>query len=398
MLILKFFLLLCGGSLFLGVKPCPAQVRFVEVSREKPANDPFVATSAFPADGTLLYSTASAYYRRSIVLRTVRKGKVSYLTYLLEWSKKDYFNVVYDVRVASNGWVAFKFGGRDEQTSAYHLWVIEPERKVLTPIEPNARALSSEKYFWSPDGKYLAYLRSGEKVAQLCLYDAAKRSSRVVTSGRQLEDNFSWARPHQLFYVASASGYPSLFRYLPTTRRAQLLFKDGRYPQISPGGKQVAFLATGKSAGTFSLCLSNLDGSGRRRLYDHVGVHARLHWVQNDRVFVCAQIWSLGPDAAMEFRSWDSHTGQPLGAPRLSVSDVWRENVGAESEATGRFQILGSSQDGLIVSASRTMGVQDMVLQLRRGVYSLDPVTGEINELGWFGAEAWAYPSQWMPI
>ena len=127
---------------------------------------------------------------------------------------------------------------------------------------------------WSPDGGRIAFVR----IADLNLYMINTDGSdlRQLTRGIEYELLVGWSADGALLYYTVPSEAGQILRTLAlATGEGVDLFTVGPkdVPSISPDGGRVAFADRAFGGMGYSLFVSSLDGSNRRRLADSVAGH-----------------------------------------------------------------------------------------------------------------------------
>ena len=150
---------------------------------------------------------------------------------------------------------------------------------------------------WSPDGRQIAYVRSSRATADpenvwgasvlVGLADGGRPRAvfRPRASGTQVE-GIAWARDGAALYLALIEPQIADGRMAPGRLRLERLdlasgarstvADGGAYPDVSPDGRQIAYLTYSGGLEPGGLWLASADGSDRRRLLTVPGRFAGL--------------------------------------------------------------------------------------------------------------------------
>lgn len=178
------------------------------------------------------------------------------------------------------------------------------EQKILLDIhqESTSTLFSFESLIWSPDGKYLAYIRHPLKantMRSLWLYNRDRHSHiQVSENEQQVQAGIDWSRDsHKLVYSALID---FSFKYNEEKRQKEyfgdmpiyvfdlfggtdkISVQKGmhRYPNFSSNSKEVAFLYSEKLGGAlhYDLKLVELSKLGVKNVHSPIARHSFLQW------------------------------------------------------------------------------------------------------------------------
>lgn len=152
--------------------------------------------------------------------------------------------------------ILFKVGDYVSEYVMFRPMLFERKTKKLTEIESPHQSIGNQNLRWSPDSRYVAYLRHGfalpfggkDDTAQLHLYDTITRKDQQVVENDGVVDSFCWMNEGLLYSVFPAGGPPSrppadLFAFSTVTGKSTLLRHDAYRPVSSPDGKKIAFIS-----------------------------------------------------------------------------------------------------------------------------------------------------------
>lgn len=188
-------------------------------------------------------------------------------------------------------WPRFAPDGRlaviSNHAGTFDPYLLDLTTGQFEPLAPSDRAASS--LAWSPDGRYLGFLRmadadeQGNLQATLHLYDAQQGSHRELgrLAGDLFHADWSWrpthAEPH-LCLPADHEEYQGLLLVSPEGERRWLVNRAGdlSQPAWSPDGRYLAFLF--EQAGNRRLWVMDSHSDKRVDLSVGEGVHEQPRW------------------------------------------------------------------------------------------------------------------------
>jgi Tol biopolymer transport system component/DNA-binding winged helix-turn-helix (wHTH) protein len=208
-------------------------------------------------------------------------------------------------------------------------------RTASRPAGPVGRSLELERVTGSgdiefadisPDGKYVAYVRTGESEQSLWLKQLATgRVLELTSMGKEQCPGLAFSPDSNFVYFVRKSPLgPSgdLYRIpLLGGSPARILTGVSGAPAVSPDGREVAFVrSTLITHGEDSIVIASLDGSGERVLksYKAPGIHFnRITWTVDGKSLVYPLQSGL-----TEIRANGSLEHALPGSPWMNVNDV----------------------------------------------------------------------------
>ncbi len=240
----------------------------------------------------------------------------------------------------------------------------------------------------SPDGKYVAYVKSERQSEEIWLKDLATGSTVQImpTVPAKMGYRHLVFAPdgRQLYYNMNLPDAPNatLFRIPIFGGKPQEIAKDViSPPAVAPDGRQVAFVGSGSGYG---LIIVNADGSGAaRNLFNFadkpnewfVGWGSQMAWsADGSRIVVCAKRIENGVEKPQLLEIFIADGA----ARRLPIAD-WKFVGSAAQMADG---------ENLLVTASESDYMPSQIWQLSIRSGAVRRVTNDFNDYSWISLSA----------
>jgi Tol biopolymer transport system component len=210
---------------------------------------------------------------------------------------------------------------------------------------------------WSPDGRWLAYVRMRGADNSIYLFDSVRGRTRRLTHGVLP----AWAPDNRsLAFVRPVAGAPQIFLIdIDGKKEEQQLTNSGfnSVPTFSPDGQQLAFWS-GDAGGFGQIWKMDREGKNRVQLteskedaYTPDGSSANApFWLYNARIVYWSgneqrygQIWSMNGDGS------DKRQLTFVEAPASSDNPIWSPNgqyILFDTQRRGRPEIWIMNGDG----------------------------------------------------
>lgn len=142
------------------------------------------------------------------------------------------------------------------------------ESTIVSTRQGSVDAAEAESPIASPDGRWLAYLRSenGQASIWLRVLDRPDILERRLTPPGLNVLEMSFRPDGDLIFAANSGGHPSLFAVHQTGGIQPLNIDEARYPAVSPDGRWLAYSRL--QGGNWNLWLRDLKSDQTRRLTD----------------------------------------------------------------------------------------------------------------------------------
>lgn len=171
----------------------------------------------------------------------------------------------------------------------------------------------------SPDGRYMAVIRSPDHQVDLYIIDLATGQRRRLTRDKAVEASPCWS-PDGSFvvYVSDESGRPRLIRHdLKTNKRYRLptIGSDAVTPDCSGNG-QVAYAT--RVGGRYTIAVCDSARNTNKRILDLPGDWESPGWAADNRQIVCKRTLN-GKQELYVIDTW-SGKARVLASPGIPVS------------------------------------------------------------------------------
>jgi TolB protein len=156
------------------------------------------------------------------------------------------------------------------RTGDTEIFLVDPDTGDARNLTRSPK--SEERYpCWSPDGRRIAFISDRDGPPNLYVMNADGSGVRRLTKTEAVCYMPSWAGDRIVFGLHGKKAEMVSIR--PDGTGLQIL-GEGHDPCLSPDGKRVAY--TGHVKGGVTVFVMNADGSGKRRLVEHVNRHGAV--------------------------------------------------------------------------------------------------------------------------
>ena len=268
--------------------------------------------------------------------------------------------------------VLAKFSAPSVPTDVYSFCVWH---KATGTVQQGPQGLRYVPTFWSPDSKFLAYIRGGDTDGreildqgdqnqdaplQLRIFDTFTGTGRLVAE-HPLLDNIAWMRPDVLLYsktvqpvpllfdMPNQASQPNIFAYSLRTGTSKLLIGSGFSPAASPDAKNIAFLGWGpaapqtSSSTAFGIYLYNLHKKTQALVcpLPAAGERDQLLWMPDNKNLLVLRVLSHGTNLEAHLVRVDTLSRATRQLALLTVS-----NAKPRTHPAAAFQWKGFSESG----------------------------------------------------
>ena len=171
----------------------------------------------------------------------------------------------------------------------------------------------------SPDGQYMAVIRSPDHQVDLYTIDLASGKRRRLTKDKAVEASPCWSPDGKyVFYVSDESGRPRIIRHeLATNRRRRLptVGADAVTPDCS-GDYKVAYAT--RINGRYTIAVYDPAKEENKTVIDLPGEWESPGWAADNRQLVCKRTWN-GKQELYVIDTWSGKV-RLLASPGLPVS------------------------------------------------------------------------------
>jgi hypothetical protein len=339
--------------------------------------------------GRLVTAATMRSFKASFV--SVDDGGVDRPVTVYKFTRKNSWHVRFVLPIISPDRSFIALRDQSSGYSATPLWILNTETGKCSqvPVAPFRYAFVS----WSPDSRYLAYVRGGSSRGGLLITEAGEtiyggplelvvcdwRAGKefLVATSDSLSGPFHWTGAHTLVYGLQAAPdkvngnpkskiapRPDVYKFSPDTQQSRLLFKDGYHPVPSPDGEWIAFYGSPNpqqpvrlardpvsynlenewrfvSKGA-SLCLAKPDGTERIALQPYNGFYPQIRWLSDNRRFVTVEHSRSDSKSQGKITLWDRQTQsmRPIATLHAKVSPARPSTL-----IRPQFKIMGISKD-----------------------------------------------------
>ena len=330
-------------------------VQSVRVVQGRVAADPVTFVNSNLLDGTLTYSYLISYAQKeaAIAIRSFVGKQESTQTYVFTLNGVAE-NGIFDCQRSTNGeYIAFKYGSSFGEYVSYTLYLFNTRTQRVRAV--SEKDLQFKNYAFSPDGKFIFYVRGGNhfgmtdtpnsKPLSLLSYDIEKASGEVVPTKTFVPLSVTWSQRHTLLFSAQAKAdqHPDLYSYVAGEGMTSLVAKDCYRAVLSSDGKKIAFFGSENPAKPLSLnsrwpfvskylalTVSDADGSNRVALDVKKGIYPTLFWSLSGRSLYEFNQATSGSTTTAIITEWDVASGRKQEVARLLAKDF---------EATSRDEL-----------------------------------------------------------
>jgi hypothetical protein len=393
--------------------------------------DTVVLTDPFPFNASISYVVADqkelaknpslCYLVLHQINRNARQkeaASVSTTTFPITVSKGG----VLDPQFSPDGnHILLKIGLAFTRHDQFQLYVFDIKARKLKLASPDQ--VSFRNVLWSPDGRYIAYIKGGDAEGFLapfspptivvCNWQTGELQT-VVEGPNALGLSMTWMGPQTLLFSNLSTSNqktnpekqknnpeislrsqrrPNVYAYSTATRKTQLLIEDGQYPAVSPDQQWIAFFGSeypGKPfklnddwalrPGGAALSVVKRGSVERRPLTIQKGGYPTVLWPPDNRQLVTLRLTQESPNAKAEVYIWDTSTQQQKKVGSITATDFEEQ---PRSITYPQISALGVSRDGkdLIVLKQEYTGRTGPWLDESDYIQAMNLSTGKLTPL-----------------
>lgn len=184
------------------------------------------------------------------------------------------YEFLFEPRFAPDGrHVLFLVGDRASVYGTFTLHILDIQTRKLTEVKTPHQSVGRRFIAWSPDSRYLAYIRGalpipfgGYKPAELHVYDVQTGKDHFIVQNPGVVNSIGWTPENRLLYSlfpppqqgsrgepgseksSNEDGYPyappAVYEMSLARGQKKLILRDGYRPAPSPDGKWIAFFGS----------------------------------------------------------------------------------------------------------------------------------------------------------